>query len=195
MISRDSSLDEIKDLIKNCLSEVYVADASLFERNRRNGVGERCLVFRFAHYLQNKLNEFSVDCDFNSSFEGYVNLQGRFVAQERQGKPIRNVDGSTTNRFVDIIVHKRNFTTPSNDFICFELKKWNNPPKEKDINNLCRLTSDYGYKYGFLIRVGKSHIDLIDPLVILAARRIRFPEKLGFILGNNAVRRNFYHLC
>ena len=27
---------------------------------------------------------------------------------------------------------------------------------QKDINNLCRLTSDYGYKYGFLIRFGKT---------------------------------------
>lgn len=156
MISKDSSLDEIRDLIKGCLHQVYDADASLFERNPQHGISERCLVFRFAHYLQNQLEDFFVDCDFNSSFEGYVDMQGHFRSQKRHGKPIRNVDGTTTNRFVDIIVHKRNFTTPSNDFICFELKRWNNSPKEKDKNNLRRLTSDYGYKYGFLIRFGRK---------------------------------------
>lgn len=156
MISRNSSLNEIKELIKSCLCQVYDVDASLFQRNMRNGVSERCLVFRFAHYLQNKTKDFFVDCDFNSSFEGYTDLQGNFISREKQGKPIRNADGSTTNRFVDIIVHKRDFTTPSNDFICFELKRWNNPIKEKDRNNLRRLTSDYGYRYGFLIIFGRT---------------------------------------
>jgi len=156
MICRNSSLDEIKRLIRGSLHKVYDTDASLFERNAQHGISERCLVFRFAHYLQNRLNDFFVDCDFNSSFEGYADAQGRFRSRERHGKLIRNLDGTTTGRFVDIIVHKRDFTTPSNDFICFELKKWNNSVKPKDKNNLRRMTSDYGYKYGFLIIFGRT---------------------------------------
>lgn len=156
MICRDSSLDEIKGLIRDSLNQVYDADASLFERNQQQGISERCIVFRFAHYLQNQLQDFFVDCDFNSSFEGYVDAKGQFISQERHGKLIRNSDGTTTGRFVDIIVHKRDFTIPSNDFICFELKKWNNSVKPKDKNNLRRMTLDYGYKYGFLIIFGRT---------------------------------------
>lgn len=151
MISRNSTLAEIKDLVKDAISELYEKDQFLFERNNGKGVCERALVFRFAHYLQNRILKFYVDCDFNSSFEGYISPNGQIIGKERQGKPIANPDGTVTKRFVDIIVHKRDFAT-RNDLICFEIKKWNNTKKEeakKDRNNLRVLTSIYGYVYGF----------------------------------------------
>lgn len=159
MISRESSLDEIKVLIRECLEQLYMQDDLLFYRNNRRGTCERCLVFRFAHYLQNKLSDFFVDCDFNSSFEGLIGQNGKFYqVTERHGKQIQNEDGTVTKRFVDIIVHKRVFDG-NNDFICFEIKKWNNKSlKEiaKDTNNLKRLTSDYGYRYGFYLSFGDT---------------------------------------
>jgi hypothetical protein len=149
MVSRNSSLDEIKGLVKECLSQVYAEEGGIFERNDGDGVCERSIVFRFAHYLQNKLfPDYFVDCDFNSSFE-----RGR----EIRGKRIENVDGPAKERFVDIIVHKRD-SHPQNDLICFEIKKWNNTNREainKDKNNLRVLTSQYGYIYGFHISIHK----------------------------------------
>jgi len=153
MISRQSSLAEIKSLVKDTISELYEKDQYLFERNNGKGVCERAIVFRFAHYLQIRILDFFVDCDFNSSYEGYINPDGRVIGRERQGKPIRNEDGTITKRFVDIIVHKRDFRT-LNDLICFEIKKWNNTNEDdirKDKNNLRILTSTYGYIYGFHI--------------------------------------------
>jgi len=142
----NSSLNDIKVVIKQCISQLYTKDEVLFERNEGKGVCERSLVFRFAHYLQNKIhNHFFVDCDFNSSSAG-------------NGKPIVNEDGTKTKRFIDIIVHKRDFNI-QNNFLCFEFKKWNNnKTKEtiKDINNLVRLTSHYGYIYGFHIILHKN---------------------------------------
>ncbi|MCX5698646.1 MAG: hypothetical protein NTX01_02980 [Candidatus Omnitrophica bacterium] len=159
MISRESPLDEIKILIKECLGQLYTKDALLFNRNNRRGICERCLVFRFAHYLQNNLTNFFVDCDFNSSFEGLIDQNGRvYQVTERPGKQIQNEDGTVTKRFVDIIVHKRIFDG-NNDFICFEIKKWNNRSQsdiDKDTNNLKRLTSDYGYRYGFYLILGDT---------------------------------------
>jgi len=114
-------------------------------------------VFRFACYLQNQFNDHFVDCDFNSSFSGYLN-RGDVTENERSGKPIENKNGSVTRRFVDIIIHKRD-CSPQNNLVCFEIKKWNtNNKKErnKDYNNLRRLTSDYGYSCGFHIVFGKS---------------------------------------
>jgi hypothetical protein len=73
-------------------------------------------------------------------------------------KQITNPDGSSTGRYVDIIIHKRALP-PNTDFICFEVKKWNNrnsKAEHKDKNNLRDLTSVYGYKYGFYLELGRE---------------------------------------
>jgi len=161
MISRNSSLPEIKQVVKECLNQFYSTDGSILQRNKGNGVSERTIVFRFAHYLQNAISDFFVDCDFNSSFEGYIDLQGQIRGEERQGKPIENEDRTITKRFIDIIVHKRDYNSFQNDFICFEMKKWNNTNKnefKKDRNNLRVLTSQYGYVYGFHLSVHKIRL-------------------------------------
>lgn len=161
MISRDSTIDDIKDLVRECLMELYDKDDSILRRNRGKGICERSIVFRFAHYLQNCIdnenngddNKYWVDCDFNSSFENdFDNVRGAW-GREREGKPLENEDGSTTKRFVDIIVHRRDFQR-QNDLICFEIKKWNYTKADdikKDRNNLRVLTSQYEYLYGFHI--------------------------------------------
>lgn len=152
------SLSVIKRSIEGCLRILYRTDGFLLRRNNNRGVCERCLVFRFAHYLQNQFDDHFVDCDFNSSFSGYPN-KGRDVTEnKRSGKPIKNENGSVTRRFVDIVIHKRDCSS-QNNLVCFEIKKWNtNNKKErnKDYNNLRRLTSDYGYSCGLHIVFGKS---------------------------------------
>lgn len=145
-------LDVIRAKIMFCLDKLYSNDGVLLSRNNGNGLCERCLLFRFALYLQEQFNNYFVDCDFNSS-----NIGG----SERSGKPITSLNGqSSTKRFIDIIVHKRTFNSEDN-FICFEVKKWNNYTSDdltKDKNNLKVLTSKYGYKYGFLLIFGKQKI-------------------------------------
>ena len=146
----EMSLNDIKSKIKECLEKLYQKDSILFERNNGEGLCERCIVFRFALYLQKKFPDYFVDCDFNSSSEN---------GQPLNGKSIPEPDGGTsTKRFVDIIVHKR-MTETNSDFICFEIKKWNSNNRqaaEKDKNNLKELTSKYGYRYGFYLIFGKT---------------------------------------
>lgn len=157
MISRNSSLNEIKDLVKRCLDKVYLEEGRIFEKNNGRGVCERMIVFRFAYYLQSefldpqsKLQNWFVDCDYNSSFEN---------GQERSGKQVVGPHESPKNSFPDVIVHKR--MNDGSDLICFEIKKWNNYDKEgikKDENNLAYMTSDsgYNYVYGFYIKIHKQ---------------------------------------
>jgi hypothetical protein len=143
------TLEGIKEKVRQCLRTLYDRDAMLFERNSGRGVCERCLVFRFAMYLQEVFPEFFVDCDYNSAVEN---------GRDLRGKPITNRDGTTTKRFVDIIVHKRR-TVGQSDFICFEIKKWNNNCQQdsmKDRNNLRVLTSEYRYQYGFHLVLGRT---------------------------------------
>ena len=144
------SLEEIKDVIRRCLRQLYDKDHILFQTNKGKGLCERCIVFRFGLYLQEALSNFFVDCDFNSSWIG---------GRRRSGKPITNPNGRTsTKRFVDIIVHKRG-NSDSTDYICFEIKKWNSYDRkafDKDVNNLKILTAEYGYKFGFYLTFGKT---------------------------------------
>lgn len=148
MISRNSSLPAIKIFVKSNLNLLYDRDEELFNRNKGKGVSERCIVFRFAHYLQNNIeNGFYVDCDFNSSY------------RQPSGKALADNEGNIVKRFVDIIIHKRsNFPNDQpniNNLICFEIKKWNNYDKKgilKDETNLTDLTSvNFGYAFGFYI--------------------------------------------
>jgi hypothetical protein len=158
MVTRDSPLDEIKDFVRGCLSEMYDQDDPILERNSGRGVSERAIVFRFAHYLQLGLPDYFVDCDYNSSFEGYVTPDGRFFYTYKHGKPIEDENGKIVNRFVDVIVHTR-IPSPENDFICFEVKKWNNTKRKdfaKDERNLKILSSKYGYIYGFHLIIHKT---------------------------------------
>jgi hypothetical protein len=159
----------IKEYIEPALDDLYKKDMSIFQNN----LCERCIAFRFAHYLQNKFdkdknNKYFVDCDYNSSV--YFNKKtgklerrnGKPISEENQGK------AKMKKRFIDIIVHKRGHNKDENnwsDLICFELKKWNSNnspdkngirPSEKDRNNLEKLTSIYGYKYGFHLIFGKE---------------------------------------
>jgi hypothetical protein len=150
---------QTEEIVRESLVKLYSTDGVLFDRNDGRGVCERRLVFRYAYHLQNMLPEFFVDCDFNSSFDIIKRDDGTIECRDRKGKIIRNLDGTETKRFIDIIVHRRDFETQENDFICFEIKKWNNDSKkkrEKDYNNLRVLTTTYGYELGFFLVLGKT---------------------------------------
>jgi len=167
------TLDEIKNKIKECLRKLYEKDAILFERNNGKGLCERCLVFRFGLYLQEAFNDYFVDCDFNSSI---VN------GHQASGKPITNPNNTITNRFVDIIVHKR-AAPPNSDFICFEIKKWSNAnteATEKDMNNLRVLTSEYGYLYGFYLIFGRN----LNTTKWIVFHRDQVPEQIRMVFQN-----------
>lgn len=148
MVSMNSSLDEVKNLVRDSIGKLYTKDKEAFKRNKQRGVSERSIVFRFAHYLQNTIDDDNenifVDCDWNSSFV------------DDRGKPI-----SGTKRFIDIIVHKRD-SNQNHNLICFEIKKWNNyNSKEfaKDKKNLEVLTDNnyqYQYNYGFHITIHRD---------------------------------------
>lgn len=149
-------LKKISIMIDSILHKIYSNESKLFIVNDWIWIAERCLVFRFAFYLQRYFAKYNyyVDCDYNSSLRLVDNWKGWFEWADKSGKPIKYRDKywnrKYKNRFIDIIVHKR--IARETDLICFEIKKWNNKTKngmDKDVNNLKILTSEYWYKYGF----------------------------------------------
>ncbi|MFW9887481.1 MAG: hypothetical protein ACFFER_04825 [Candidatus Thorarchaeota archaeon] len=149
--------EAVEKLVRKCLKLLYTRDADLFDRNNGEGVCERCLVFRFAHYLQNEIDDYKVDCDFDSSYD-FDLIQGTATPSNIKQIPWRDGTTSDRTRYVDIIVHKRT-AEPSSDFFCFEFKKWNRGTQEErdeDLNKLEKLTSVYNYEFGFFIELGAN---------------------------------------
>lgn len=133
-------LREIKSKIDGALNELYAIDLFLIENN----LCERSINHRFSMHLQTIFKNHFVDCEYNIS-----HLNG-----ENNPKVVSNIHGN----YIDIIVTKRD-KNPKNDFLCFEVKKWNNTRgREKDVNNLIALTKGdrFCYKYGFYIIFGKN---------------------------------------
>ena len=153
----DVDYDAIMNLVMRCLDRLYSIDADLFRRNNGDAVCERCLVFRFAHYLQNEIDDYYVDCDFDSSYDFDLE-KGTYMPNAT--KQIPKQDGSTSDRsrYVDIIVHRRE-PNPKSDLFCIEVKKWNRgtpQEREEDLNKLAYLTSTYNYKLGFFLELGRT---------------------------------------
>jgi len=141
-------------ILNHCLDLLYRDDRELFEDGVRC---ERCLVFRFSHHLQNYLPQVNlpdhfVDCDYDASSGPN--------GTRRCAKPIISADGTKTDRYVDVIVHRRKIDNEDrNGFFCIEFKKWNNykrKNRELDEQKLKELTSSYGYRIGFLVILGRS---------------------------------------
>jgi hypothetical protein len=143
-----NSVRRAKEIVLGCLNRLYRDDSVLF---LEKGLCERCLVFRFAHYLQLSLPDYKVDCDYNESTDEN--------AERRGAKKIDDV-----GRFIDIIVHKRLVE----DYFCIELKRWDNyKGRDKDRRNLEVLTRRempgqpaFDYKVGFHIILGKRRDDV-----------------------------------
>ena len=66
------------------------------KRDTKHHVGERYIVFRFAHYLQNliieedELKEFNLDCEYN-----------------RNGAESKGLPSFPNGTYPDLIIHKR----------------------------------------------------------------------------------------
>ncbi len=134
---------DIKILVISCLEELYQNDHELFKNGTRC---ERCLTFRFAHYLQNYLCNLSkknssdiyyVDCDYDAS----TNKEGKRIPSKKILQP----DKTKKRKYIDLIVHGRQQQTQGQQgYFCIEFKTWKNTQKtgkEKDINNLKAVTS------------------------------------------------------
>lgn len=129
-----------------------ICNGAISEEGRDAGhhVGERAIVFRFAHYLQNLINEdsilkyYNLDCEYN-----------------RNGAGCKSLPDFPNGVFPDLIIHKRG----SNDdnLLVMEFKTyWNNNRMDdkKKIEQLMNPAGKYRYKYGASVL-----IDLDKPIV------------------------------
>ena len=128
-MNRDTSLEEIKELVKETLVRLYCVDAELFKRKQDKMMHELCFTFRLGYHIQNIIgNDFFVDSYYDSSYRKrldengnpVLDKDGNVIYDEQDQKYFPSIGGKK-RRYVDIIVHKREASSES-DFITIFLK-------------------------------------------------------------------------
>ncbi len=145
-IAIKSQIVVLEMLIKLALDKFYQNDKYLLDK----GVHERSCVFRFAHYLQNLMDESSLFHDYNLDFE--YNRNGRFS---------KSTSTHLNGTYPDLIIHKRG----SNDYnlLIIEFKTYWNSDISRDINKLSEFIDEnekYKYQCARIIILNRTREDV-----------------------------------
>ena len=133
--------------------DLYNKDQYLIVRktdlsNEEIHLSERSIVFRFALYLFNRLQNsdlyyYDLDCEYNRN----IDLEKKYHSN----------NGEILGCYPDIIIHKRG--TNDDNLLVIEVKTWWNSNTDHDedkLRDLTKQTSDYRYEYGLSITLGKD---------------------------------------
>lgn len=155
----EKEMKELKTLINNVAEAfrlVYKNDKFLIE----NGLCERCIMVRFAHYLADLYPDYDVDCEYN----------------RHKGNVKKIIEDK--NIFPDIIIHKRG--TDSENFAVIELKNKANISNDGRMTDKAKLKAltksyndgekdslyNYGYKFGLAIDVCENLQETMNSIVV-----------------------------
>ena len=141
---------DLEQYVIIALKMVYEKDYYLIcypamKRYTKQHVGERAIVFRFAHYLQNLLDK---DAGFKS-----LDLDCEYNRNGEEPKKLHPFDNGT---YPDVILHKRG-SNDKNTLVAEFKGYWNNH-QERDIDKLCEFTkrNEYNFDLGIAVLLGKE---------------------------------------
>lgn len=144
--------------IKQSLKSVYEKDPHLILNrsleDKSNGdeyhVGERSIVFRFAHYLLNiidsdsELKKYDLDCEYN-----------------RNGSECKVLPAFPNGVYPDVIIHKRGRNDGNLAVIEFKTY-WNSDISndEKKVKQLTDKKGKYRYNCGYIVVLSRNYKDI-----------------------------------
>ena len=150
---------ELYTAIKHAFEELYKNDIYLISHEPPAGeksntnllgkhyVGERAIVFRFAHYLQMELNRYQkyqcydLDCEYN-----------------RNRSDPKILPSFPNGAYPDLIIHKR--SSNWHNLLIMEFKAYWNDSKESLAKDLKKINEfmghPYCYKYGLAVVIEKK---------------------------------------
>ena len=111
--------------------------------DRKHHVGERAIVFRYAYYLQNLINEdeelrkYNLDCEYN-----------------RNGAECKGLPSFPKGTYPDLIIHKRGRN--DSNLLVMEFKTYWNDNRDEDkikIKEFMDPFGEYRYKYGISVLI------------------------------------------
>lgn len=157
-MTKKEKIKILKSLIIRAIDELYDKDIYLInnkpqtlEKDGKHYVGERAIVFRFAHYFQNLI-------DTEGYFAGY-NLDCEY---NRNGVKVKKLPSFPNGTFPDVILHKRGRI--KYDILVMEFKTyWNNNQGNdfEKIREFTDLSGQYKFLYGVTVLIGKTRNEVI----------------------------------
>lgn len=149
--------EQVEALIKSALDQLYMKDQYLIDnrpyRKETNGnhhVGERSIVFRLAHYMQNIM-------DSTPAFENYV-LDCEY---NRNGVHAKVLPSFPRGVYPDVIIHNRG--NNDNNLLIMEVKTYwntNNTQDVKKIREFLDISGEYHFSYGISLIIKKHRKDV-----------------------------------
>ena len=158
----EETLKVLDDLVNQALDMLYEKDMHLIMNRAVNScgkddkhhVGERAIVFRFAHYLQNLIDdngnfqEYDLDCEYN-----------------RNGAKCKALPSFPNGTYPDVIIHKRG--SNEHNLLVIEFKTYWNRDIDNDKKKLLEFTDPNGrYKFkkgiSFLLENTRENVQRID---------------------------------
>lgn len=168
----------IVEKIKKAVHQVYEKDEYLIgsmydvareQPGKRNDeehhVGERAIMYKIAHYLDNLLitdpayKGYSVDCEYNRNIIDPKRLNWKRKPNKKSGKVFEEQGEYLV--IPDIIVHKRNSSDAN--LLVAEIKTYWNQDTTDDINKLIGFTDkngEYKYALGVSILIDREEKDV-----------------------------------
>lgn len=150
----EEKLQVLDSLVNQALDMLYERDMHLIMncavnsrgKDEQHHVGERSIVFRFAHYLLNLIDdnggfaEYDLDCEYN-----------------RNGAECKALPSFPNGTYPDVIIHKRG----SNDknLLVIEFKTYWNHDRSNDKKKLLEFTDPngrYKFKKGISFLLGNT---------------------------------------
>ncbi len=171
------TLDEIKQIVDECLNELFAKDFPLL----KNDVSERAITHKLAEYIQIRFADWNVDCEYNrNTVLGPRNTKElKIQRDEIAGQIDQSKDEDdllSISAYPDIIVHLRE--TNDKNLLVVEMKKKNSKvTRDYDFRKLRAYTemskdNKYHYQYGVFIMLETGN------------KEPQKPELTWFIEGN-----------
>lgn len=151
--------DQINELGKNppgeavvgALTELIEADEYLL----RIDANERSITFRFAFYLQRRLPEWTIDCEYNRDGVDPKRLGHLGLYPDSEDEDAKTV-------FPDVIVHQRG---GNENYLVIEFKKSTSRiGREVDLAKLQGYKQQLGYQYALFVEVGTDEQSTVTEL-------------------------------
>lgn len=145
--------------IEEAFARLYIYDRQLISSRPKkyndtiginHHVGERAIVFRFAYYLQQILDEHNIYADYNLDCE-----------YNRNGSKSKQIISLDKNVYPDLIIHQRRIN--DNNLLVMEFKTYWNKDQNEDIKKIKAFINErdgYNYKYGIAVLIGESTVNL-----------------------------------
>ena len=153
---------QIEALINSALDQLYRNDKYLIdnrpylqEKNGNHHVGERSIVFRLAHYMQNIM-------DGTPAFENHV-LDCEY---NRNGVHAKVLPSFPYGVYPDLIIHNRG--NNDNNLLIMEVKTyWNtdNAQDKKKIREFLDVSGEYHFSFGVSLIIKKKRKDIQVDLI------------------------------